>query len=89
MTFAICLQGAASMTVSVATMAGSRLMFKIFASTPLEKLFRAFADARGRDISELRFIHHSKQLENMKNSCSHYGIQDGDAIHCVAKLRGD
>mmetsp|Transcript_30765 Transcript_30765/g.89850 ORF Transcript_30765/g.89850 Transcript_30765/m.89850 type:complete len:509 (-) Transcript_30765:3974-5500(-) len=80
-----------SFTIEIRDMAGGeRTRFKIGSSTPLAKVFNAFAARKGVAISTLRFLWDGNQIGYFESRTPYQlDLQDGDEFDCVPELVGD
>jgi small ubiquitin-related modifier len=75
--------------ISVQDAHSVRTHFKIKKSTPLGKVFKAYAQKQGIPLDSLRFSYDGDRLDNFSTTAETLGLEDGDIIDAnVAQVGG-
>ena len=68
-----------TMSLKVVTWSGQEIFYKVKPTTKMERLFNAFCERLGLNLSDVRFKFNGRRVRASQD-CAHYEMQDGDVI---------
>ncbi|KAK0183582.1 hypothetical protein F5146DRAFT_1009582 [Armillaria mellea] len=79
-------KNAALLNLIVQSNTGDEKAFRLKNTTPLGRVFRAFACSSGKDVESLRFIYEGERINALKMPAM-YGMADGDIIDIMIECK--